>query len=113
MSLEQDSGSERLGELSLPDIFPVSLPSIISSPHATKKKIFPEQRFLHSYLPVFTFTWVSPWEGDILLCSVLKTKTNKKQKHNDLSKGLWAASGVEGDSSGQPFREGRPVQKHS
>ena len=38
MSLEQDSGSERLGELSLPDIFPVSLPSIISSPHATKKK---------------------------------------------------------------------------
>ena len=38
---------------------------------------------------------------------------NKNKKHNDLSKGLWAASGVEGDSSGQPFREGRPVQKHT
>ena len=35
---EQDSESERLGALSLPDIFPLSLPSIISSPHATKKK---------------------------------------------------------------------------
>ena len=42
-----------------------------------------------------------------------KTKTKNKNRNKDLSKGLWAASGVEGDSSGQPFREGRPVQKHS
>ena len=74
---EQDSESERLGALSLPDIFPLPLPSMISSSHATQKK-FSEQRLIYSYL--FIFTWVSPWEGDILLCSVLKTKTKKTQR---------------------------------
>ena len=38
MCLEQDSESERLGALSLPDIFLLPLPSLISSSHATQKK---------------------------------------------------------------------------
>ena len=75
MFLEQDSGSERLGALSLPDIFPLPLPSMISSSHATQKKILRTT----PYLFILTWAWVSPWRGDILLCSFLKPKTNKKQ----------------------------------
>ena len=45
--------------------------------------------------------------------AVAEYENAQKNANNDLSKGLWAASGVEGDSSGQPFGEGRPVQKHT
>ena len=85
MCLEQDSESERLGALSLPDIFPLSLPSMISSSHATEKNLRTKP---YLFVSIYIYLGMGiPMEGDILLRSFLKTKTNKKQKTQRFVKG--------------------------